>query len=315
MPRVKPSVTITVRDLLDNLGKELDLRVVAGEKGLGRPIAVAEVNRPGLSLTGWQKYFAKRRLQVLGKVEAYYLRQLSARLRRHRINRLLEMPIPAFIVTRNYLPPPELIEGGNACNVPILRTPAVTMRVINKLSLWLEDQFAPSTIVHGVLMEVHGVGVLIMGKASVGKSECALGLIERGHILVADDVVKLKVAEGQYLTGYTNQQLGHHMEIRGIGIINVQSLFGVRSVRLWKHVDFVVTLEAWQEGTDYDRLGIDRSTVEILGVSLPNVIIPVKPGRDLALLIETAAQNEKLRTLGVNVAEQFNKHLIATMRQ
>ncbi|NLF40059.1 HPr(Ser) kinase/phosphatase [bacterium] len=305
---------ITVRDLVAQFREELGIRVVAGERGLDRPIPVAEVNRPGLALTGSYHYFAKRRLQVLGKVEIHYVRHLPARARRRRIFHLLQLPIPAFTVTRNYVPPPELLEGGEKFGVPILRTHEITMRVVNKYSLWLQDQFAPSVLSHATLMEVHGVGILIMGRTGVGKSECALGLVERGHIFIADDVVKLKVTEGVHLTGYANPQLGHHMEIRGIGIINIQSLFGVKSVRMWKHIDFVVTLEAWQEGREYERLGIDRESIEILGVRLPNVIVPVKPGRDVALLIETAAQNEKLRMLGINVAAQFNKTLIAAMQ-
>jgi HPr kinase/phosphorylase len=194
-----------------------------------------------------------------------------------------------------------------------MRAPGITMRVINKISAWLEEEFAPSTKVHGVLMEVHGVGVLIMGKAGVGKSECALSLVERGHILVADDVTELRTTDGLTLMGYANPRIGHHMEIRGVGIINVQSLYGVKSVRMQKHIDFIVTLEEWEEGRAYERLGMEQAYVEILGLRMPNVVIPVKPGRDVALLIETAAQNEKLRGLGFNVARAFNEQLLASM--
>ena len=304
---------VSVRQLLDALGADMHMRVVAGHTGIDRQITAAEVNRPGLALAGWYDYFAKHRLQVLGKVEVYYLRRLRADARRTCLRTLMKMRIPAFIVTRNYIAPQELIDLGNSFNIPVIRCPGVTMQVINKLSVWLEDQFAPSCQVHATLMEVYGVGVLIMGKAGVGKSECALSLVERGHILVADDVIKLRVSEGSLLTGYTNPRIGHHMEIRGIGIINVQALYGVKSVRMYKHVDFVVTLEPWQEGVSYDRLGIDPQYVEILSVQLPNVLIPVKPGRDIALLIETAAQNAKLKSLGFNVARSFNEQLLANM--
>jgi HPr kinase/phosphorylase len=300
--------------MLDELGESMHMSVVAGEKGLDRVITAAEVNRPGLALTGYYDYFAKHRLQVLGKVEINYLRSISSGEHTERVRELMQMRIPAFIIARNYVPLHETVDLANEYNVPIIRTPYMTMRVVNKLSAWLEEQFAPTTQVHGVLMEVHGVGVLIMGKASVGKSECALSLVERGHILVADDVITLKVSEGTLLTGYANPMLGHHMEIRGIGIVNVQSLYGVKSVRMWKHIDFVVTLEPWQENRNYERLGLDLEFSEILGIKLPNVVIPVKPGRDVALLIETAAQNTKLQSLGFNAAQQFNKQLLASMQ-
>jgi HPr kinase/phosphorylase len=300
--------------MLDELGESMHMSVVAGEKGLDRVITAAEVNRPGLALTGYYDYFAKHRLQVLGKVEINYLRSISSSEHTERVRELMQMRIPAFIIARNYIPLHETVDLANEYNVPIIRTPYMTMRVVNKLSAWLEEQFAPTTQVHAVLMEVHGVGVLIMGKASVGKSECALSLVERGHILVADDVITLKVSEGTLLTGYANPVLGHHMEIRGIGIVNVQSLYGVKSVRMWKHIDFVVTLEPWQENRNYERLGLDQDFSEILGIKLPNVVIPVKPGRDVALLIETAAQNTKLQSLGFNAAQQFNKQLLASMQ-
>ena len=304
---------VTVRNLLEDLGRDMSLHVVAGHDGLDRPITAAEVNRPGLALSGWTEYFAKHRLQVLGKVEVYYLKNLSAEDRRERISTLMHMRIPAFLVARNYRPSKELIELGDEFSIPIMRAPGITMRVINKISAWLEEEFAPSTKVHGVLMEVHGVGVLIMGKAGVGKSECALSLVERGHILVADDVTELRTTDGLTLMGYANPRIGHHMEIRGVGIINVQSLYGVKSVRMQKHIDFIVTLEEWEEGRAYERLGMEQAYVEILGLRMPNVVIPVKPGRDVALLIETAAQNEKLRGLGFNVARAFNEQLLASM--
>lgn len=305
---------VTVQHLMDALGEQMGLRVISGEKGMGREITAAEVNRPGLALAGWYDYFAKHRLQVLGKVEIYYLRRLTPQERRERIRTLMQMRIPAFIVTRNYIPPVELVELGAEYNIPVIRSPGITMRVINKISSWLEEQFAPTTQVHGTLVEVYGVGVLIMGKAGVGKSECALSLVERGHILVADDVITLRVTEGNLITGFANPRIGHHMEIRGVGIINIQSLYGVKSVRMYKHVDFVATLETWEEGKNYERLGLDSSYIELLGVRLPNLVIPVKPGRDVALIIEVAAQNEKLKSLGFNVARNFNEQLLASMK-
>jgi HPr kinase/phosphorylase len=310
----KSSKKINVRNLLESLKEEVGLYLHSGAGGLDRRITAAEINRPGLALTGWYKYFAKHRLQVLGKVELYYLKSLSSERHTEIIRELMKMRIPAFIVARNYKPLPETVALSNEYNVPVLRSPMVTMRLVNKLSAWLEDTFASSTHVHGTLMEVHGVGVLIMGKAGVGKSECALSLVERGHILVCDDVISVKVTEGSFVTGFANEKLGHHMEIRGVGIINVQSLYGVKSIRMWKHIDFVVTLEPWREGEQYDRLGMEQEFKTILGVSLPNVTIPVKPGRDIALLIETAAQTFKLKDHGFDVARAFNQKLLATMK-
>jgi HPr kinase/phosphorylase len=308
-------IFVTVQELLDGLGTEMKFKVISGFNGLNRHITAAEVNRPGLALTGYYEHFAKHRLQVLGLVEMDYLKNISSAEHYKRLAQLMQMRIPAFIIARNFIPLPETVALSNKYNVPIIRAPGVTMKVINKTSSWLEDQFSPSTKIHGVLMEVYGMGVLIMGKASVGKSECALSLVERGHILVGDDVVTVKLTEGMYATGYTNSIIGHHMEIRGIGIVNIQSLYGVKSVRTWKHIDFVVTLEEWQENKNYERLGIDNDFIDLLGIKIPNVLIPVKPGRDVALLIETAAQNEKLKKFGFNVAREFNEHLIASMNK
>lgn len=308
-------ISVTVQELIDGLGAEMKFKVISGFNGLNRHITAAEVNRPGLALSGYYKHFAKHRLQVLGLVEINYLKNIPSAEHYQRLDRLMQMKIPAFIIARNFIPLPETVSLSNKYNVPIIRAPGVTMKVVNKTSAWLEDQFSPSTKIHGVLMEVYGMGVLIMGRASVGKSECALSLVERGHILVADDVIKLKLHEGTFVMGHANPRIGHHMEIRGIGIINVQSLYGVKSVRMWKHIDFVVTLEEWQENKNYDRLGMDNKSIDLLGVDTPNVLIPVKPGRDIALLIETAAQNEKLKKLGFNVAREFNEHLIASMNK
>jgi HPr kinase/phosphorylase len=310
----KDKKVITVDDLIKNLGNKLKLKVVSGSNGLNRRITAAEVNRPGVALTGWYKFFAQHRLQVLGKVELNYLKHLSSKRHISIMRRLMKMRIPAFIIARNYLPPPETVKLSNEYGVPIIRAPGITMTIVNKISTWLEDQFAPTIKVHGSLLEVNGEGILIIGKPGVGKSETTLALVERGHIFVADDVIKLKLTEGPSVTGYTSKELGHHMEIRGIGIINIQSLYGAKSVRMWKHIDFVVTLENWKQGQNYERLGLEHAIVEYLGVNLPNVTIPLKPGRDAALLIETAAQNEKLKSLGFNTAKAFNDRLLEMMQ-
>ena len=311
---IKNKKIVTVNDLFNDLGSSLGLKVVAGIKGMNRPITAAEVNRPGIALTGWYKYFAQHRLQVLGMVEMNYLKHISSDEHADVMRKLMQMRIPAFIVARNYRPLPETIKLSNEYGIPIIRAPGITMDIVNKISVWLEEQFAPIIKVHGSLLEVNGEGILITGKPGVGKSETTLALVERGHIFVADDVIKLKLTEGPSVTGYTTKELGHHMEIRGIGIINIQSLYGAKSVRMWKHIDFVVTLENWVEGKKYERLGLEHATKEYLGVPLPNVTIPLKPGRDAALLIETAAQNEKLKARGFNTAKAFNDRLMEIMK-
>ena len=256
---------VTVQDLVDNLGEERKLKVISGFKGMNRHITAAEINRPGLALSGYYDHFAKHRIQILGLVEISYLKSISSAEHLERIGRLMQMRIPAFIIARNYVPLPETVMLSNRYNVPIIRTPLITMRVVNKISAWLEDQFAPRTKVHGVLMEVHGMGVLIMGHAGVGKSECALSLVERGHILVCDDVVSLKLTEGAFITGYADPTIGHHMEIRGLGIINIAHLFGVAAIRDKKQVQIIVNLEDWDPNKNYDRIGSDDVTEEIMG--------------------------------------------------
>ncbi len=305
---------LSVQDFYTKTKDTLRLRLIAGEKGLKRKIKVAEVNRPGLALSGYFDYFARSRIQVLGKVELIYLRTMSPELRRARIIELLEQNIPCCIVSRRLLPPQELIEEAEKRKIPLFRSPLVTMVLVNKATLFLEDVFAATLTINADLVEVYGVGVLIRGLSGVGKSECSLGLIERGHRLISDDVVRVRYTAGGQLIGTGDPLLKHHLEVRGLGIINVQTLFGAGCVMQEKEIEMVVNLEEWDAKKEYDRLGLDDQFFKLFDVNLPYVLIPVRPGRDLALLVEVAALNHRLRKMGHHASRDLNEELIRGMK-
>lgn len=302
-----------VEDLYACHGETLGLELVIGESGLGRRIRVPEAQRPGLSLAGYLKAHADKRIHIFGKVEVEYLRSLDQKTRNKRLEAILSMPIPAVIVARRYRPPKDLVDICKKNNIPLFRTKMGTMNLLSKLTLLLTEEFAPSMSCHGTLVEVFGVGVLIQGDSSVGKSEAALGLIERGHRLITDDVVKIKKREGTYLEGFGAELTRHHMEIRGIGIINVAHLYGAVCVRDHKSIDIVVKLEQWDDEHFYDRIGLDEKVIDFLEVELPFHLLPVKPGRDVVLLLETIALNHRLKRMGYNSAKEFNFKLFETI--
>ena len=306
---------IRVEDFYKGMVSSLRLLLVAGEKGLKRRIKVAEVNRPGLALSGYFEYFASQRIQILGKVEISYLKTLSPTLRRKRIIELLDENVPCCIVARNHIPPDELIEEANKKGVPVLRSSLITMVLVNKATLFLEEVFSRSMTINGDFVEVFGVGVVILGGSGVGKSECALSLIERGHRLVADDVIRVRYTEGKPPIGSGNELTQHHMEVRGLGIINVQTLFGAACIRGEREIDMIITLEDWDSDKDYDRVGIDELKYKIFDVDLPHMIIPVRPGRDVALIVEVAALNQRLKTMGHHSARELNVRLIEHMKK
>jgi len=302
-----------VKDLYNAHGIALSLEIIAGKEGLQHKIKVPEVHRPGLALTGYLKHHAGKRILVFGKVEMEYLRDLSAPVRLKRIKDLLQLPTPAVIVARRYKPTPELISVCNEMKIPLFRTKMPTMELMNKLAVFLNEEFSPSITCHGTLVEIYGVGVLIQGASSVGKSEAALGLIERGHRLVSDDVVRVRNRENCYLEGSGAELTRYHMEIRGIGIVNVANLYGAVCVRDYKNVEVVVQLEAWDDNHFYDRVGMDEAVLDILGIKIPFHILPVKPGRDVVLLLETIALNHRLKMMGYNSAKEFNSKLMETI--
>lgn len=302
-----------VEDLYACHGNRLSLELIAGREGLKRQIKVPEAQRPGLSLAGYIKAHAGRRIHIFGKVEIEYLKTLAPKVRIERLKAILSLAIPAVIVARRLRPPKELVNLCTENHIPLFRTNISTMSLLSKLMMLLTEEFAPSMSCHGTLVEVFGVGVLIQGDSSVGKSEAALGLIERGHRLITDDVVKIKKREGIYLEGFGAELTRHHMEIRGIGIINVAHLYGAVCVRDNKSIDLVVKLEQWDDDHFYDRVGLDENNIDFLGITVPFHVLPVKPGRDVVLLLETIALNHRLKQMGYNSAKEFNLKLLETI--
>lgn len=291
-------------------GKRLGLELVGGIRSMKRPIKVPEAQRPGLSLAGYLKGYASKRILIFGRVEIEYLRHLDPKVRVERLEAILTVTIPAVMVARNYRPPKELQVLCERHKIPLFRTNMSTMNLLSKLTLLLTEEFSASTSLHGTLVEVFGVGILIQGNSSVGKSEAALGLIERGHRLISDDIVKIKKRESNHLEGYGAELTRHHMEIRGIGIINVANLYGAVCVRDNKSIDLIVELEVWDDLNFYDRVGLDEKYCDILGIKLPLHVLPVKPGRDVVLLLETIALNHRLKGMGYNSAKEFNSKLL-----
>lgn len=302
-----------VEDLFRDHSERLLLEVIAGHSGLKKPIKVPEAQRPGLSLSGYLKSHTSKRILIFGKVEIEYLRDLDPKTRIQRLAPILHVDTPAVVIGRRYRPPKELIQLCEENGIPVLRTALSTMNILSKLIMLLHEEFAPSTSRHGTLVEVFGVGVLIEGDSSVGKSEAALGLIERGHRLISDDIVKVKKRDDNYLEGSGAELTKHHLEIRGIGIINVANLYGVVCVRDYKSINIVVRLEQWNDLHFYDRVGLEENTCTILGVQVNHHVLPVKPGRDVVLLLETIALNHRLKKMGYNSAKEFHNKLTATI--
>lgn len=302
-----------VQNLFERYNAHLGLQLIAGQEGLSRVIKVPEVHRPGLALTGYLKHFASQRLLVFGNVDTIYLKDLSKSLRIQRLRSILTLQTPAVIVAGRFKPPKELLDICEQDKIPLFRTSMTTMNLLSRLAILLIEEFSPVMTCHGTLVEAFGVGVLIQGDSSVGKSEAALGLLERGHRLISDDVVKIRLREGGYLEGCGPELSRHLMEIRGIGIINVAHLYGAISVRDHKTVEVIVKLEEWSDKQFYDRVGLDEKFYDILGVNVPYHVLPVKPGRDVVLLIETIVLNHRLKQMGYNSAKEFNAKLLETL--
>ena len=305
--------SITVEKFYQEHSAALQMRLVAGEANLQRIIREPTVNRPGLALSGFTRYFAYKRMQVMGNAEVYYLRSLSKKEREARYAYLFAFKVPCVIYSRNFKPDDELLAAADQAKMPVLQTPLVTMKFINAATLALENMFAPRGTELGSMVDILGVGVLIRGESGIGKSEAVLALIERGYSLVSDDVTRVTLQDGREIIGTSSELTRNHMEIRGIGIINVAAMFGIKSIRQEKRLDLVVTLKAWNEVHEVDRIGIEQEFVKVLGVDVPHIIIPVRPGRDLARLVEVAAYQTKLKMSGHNAAQELNDRLIAHM--
>ena len=305
---------VTVEQFYTDHASELELNLIAGAEGLKKQIREPTVNRPGLAIAGFTRYFASKRIQALGSAETTYLKSLKPPERLSRYTQLFShRMMPCVVFSRNLNPDRAFRAAAEEAKVPIFKTPFITMKFINLATLALELMFAPRGTEIGSMVDILGVGVIIRGESGIGKSECVLALIERGYSLVADDITKVTLIDNHYVMGTSVEITRDHMEVRGIGIINVAAMFGVRSIRTRKEVNLVVSLKHWGETQDIDRLGIDDEHVEILGVKVPHITIPVRPGRDLARLIEVAAFQTKLKSSGYNPAKELNERLISKM--
>jgi HPr kinase/phosphorylase len=304
---------VTVERFYTEQAGSLGLKLLAGAHGLKRFIREPTVNRPGLALAGFTKYFASKRVQVIGSAESTFIKSLSKEERLQRYELLLSYRIPCVVFSRNLKPDRQFLKAAERVDVPILSCPLITMKFINLATLALEMMFAPRGSEMGSMVDILGVGVIIRGESGIGKSESVLALIERGYSLVSDDITKVVLLDGREVMGTSSEITRNHMEVRGIGIINVAAMFGVKSIRLEKRVDLVVSLKSWNEVPDVDRIGMEEEYVHILGVAIPHIIIPVRPGRDLARLIEVAAFQTKLKLSGYNPAKELNDRLIARM--
>ncbi len=305
---------LTVGDLLKEQGERLRLELLSGEKSLGRRVQVADLNRPGLALSGFLDRFRAERVQVFGAGEQAYCQKADVKKLAESLSAMLSSAdVPCVIVTHNAPIPAALTQACKKHGVPLIRSAFDTATLTGELSEALEARLAPMATIHGVLVDVYGLGVLIQGDAGIGKSECALELLKRGHILVADDVVQVQHRRGSYLRGSCPEPLKNHMEIRGLGLIDVKLLFGIGAILDRTRIELAIKLEPWSAQAAVDRTGLETRKLTILDVDVPLIRIPVSPGRNLAVLIEVASLNQRLRSQGYFSAETFNKRLIERM--
>lgn len=306
---------VPVRELAEKERLEkFSLTLVAGEKGLSRELATSRIQKPGLLLTGLLEELHSDRIQILGAAEIGYLAGLGPDKLADTL-KVLEKPLPAMIITRGLKPPDFLLELCRAKDIPLFTTPLSSSVLIEGLSKYLEERLAPTITLHGVLVDVLGVGVLIIGKSGIGKSECALDLVSRGYRLVSDDVVIIKRMPPSTLFGTSADLIRYHIEIRGLGIVNIKDLFGITAIREKKQMDIVVELVKWEPESDYDRLGFEENRYGILGVELPYLRIPVSPGRSVATIVEVAARNQILKITGHHSAKTLQMNLDNAMKR
>ncbi|MBI4778458.1 HPr(Ser) kinase/phosphatase [Candidatus Desantisbacteria bacterium] len=305
---------LTIENMLKDETLGIKFEVIAGYEGLGKEIVATDINRPGLALAGYLTFFGARRIQVLGKGEVSYINSLNPWARREILTKIFEFDITCFIITWGMELSADLLDMANEYHVPILRTQLPTGILTTVLSLYLERIFAPEESIPGGLIDIYGVGVLIMGETGVGKSECALDLIERGHRLIADDVVKVKRL-GNSLIGSSPEMIRYHMEVRGLGVINIREMFGISAVCHHKEVELIIRLEAWENIKKIERLGIESLTEEMLDITLPMVIIPVKPGRNISVIVEVAAMNQRLKKSGHHSALELDQRVAEEIRR
>ena len=296
---------------LGKLIREFRLEVLRGAAGYeDRPIRTENVNRPGLQLTGFFDYFDPNRIQIMGKVETTFVEHMTHEERALCFDKLFGSGIPVMIISRNIDVFPECLAAAKKYNVPLLRTNEFTSTIVNALVASLKVSLAPRITLHGVLVEIYGEGVLLLGDSGVGKSETAIELVKRGHRLIADDAVEIKRVSDKTLVGTSPDVIRYFIELRGIGIVDVRRIFGVGSVKLTEKVELVINLEPWEEGKQYDRLGLEGQTTSILDITVPSLTIPVRPGRNLAVIIEVAAMNDRYKKMGFNAAKDLQDRML-----
>jgi HPr kinase/phosphorylase len=306
---------LTVRDLIAQKGDVLQLESLTGEVGLDNAISVPEVSSPGLVLAGFTKRFASRRLHALGETEIAYLKSLSAAARRRALQTFFSYELPCVFVTKSQQVPREMVSLAKARGIAVLRSRLKTSEFYRRIVPYLQEVFAPSTTIHGSLADVYGVGLLFTGRSGIGKSECVLDLVERGHRLVADDVVHVTQRGADVLIGRANELSYRYMEIRGVGLVDVSALFGIRAVRQQKRIEVVVELTDWDQAADVERTGLDGKTTQILGVELPLVVVPLNPGKNITVISEVVAMNHLLRYSGIDAAQVFNARLLKRLAE
>ncbi|MSU69940.1 MAG: HPr(Ser) kinase/phosphatase [Opitutaceae bacterium] len=304
---------ITVAHFYETYREKLMMELVTGEAGLHRLIREGTINRPALALTGFFKYFANKRIQVMGAAEMTYLKTLSQRKQIGIFAEMVKRAIPCLVLTRNYNPTHPLLVVAQEMNLPIFRTALITMNFVNLATLCIDNEFAPNATEHATTLDIKGVGVMLRGDSGVGKSECALALIERGHSLVADDLTVIKLLDERELMASSRPLNRGYMECRGIGIINIAEMFGIKSIRLDKRIDMIVSLREWTPDVIEERTGLEENFYEILGMKLPHIELYVRPGRDIARLVEVAALTQALKKMGHDPAKDFNERLISYM--
>lgn len=305
---------ISIGKMLEDYGDQLSLSSVAGQEGIGNTLSTSDVHRPGLALAGFLGLFTFDRVQVMGNTEMLYLSSLEPDVCRQTLETIFQFDIPCMVITDGNEELPVMVELSNARHIPLLTTPFATTKFAHLFSYYLDDVFAPRTAIHGSLVDVYGIGLLFVGASGIGKSEIAVDLVERGHRLVADDVVLVSRKVQGMIMGSSGETLRDHIEIRGLGILNVRNMFGVRAVRMQKRIEVVVKLIKWDETAAYDRIGLDEDWVSILDLEVPQVTVPIYPGKNITVIAETIALNYQLKIQGYHTAQEFNRRLVERMK-
>ena len=308
------SPRLTVGRLVESTQAMLQLEHIPETNGLDRIVENPDVSSPGLAVAGYVERFPAQRLQVLGETEIMYLRSLPEEQRRRQLATFFSFPMPCLFITKGQMPGPDLIQLASEAGVAVIRSQLKTNEFYTRIKLWLEEEFSPTTNLHGSLADVFGVGLLFVGRSGIGKSECVLDLVERGHRLVADDLVLVRRRASDVLIGRGHELQRHHMEIRGVGLVDIPSIFGVRAVRVQKRIEVVVQLEEWNHDAPVERTGLDTETTAILDVEIPKVRVPLNPGKNITVIAEVIAMNHLLKYSGIDPAERFNERLVRQMR-